>query len=1224
MIKRIAPILLLLAFLPLPLFAQQVGASVTGHIIDPSGAAISGATIKLTGTNTGTVYPAGSDSAGIYQIPFALIGTYSLTVEKEGFKKYVQEGITLSTAQKAVVDVTLQLGAVTQSISVTANAQIVNTESGDRTQTISNVRLDPEVFRGQNTIVTSWFTPGVVLVAGVQKIRPWDNAGTQAENINGGQSGQGNTSVASAETGQTSGNQVMVDGISSNRGGNGTGYNPIAATVDQVTVVSTLYDAQYGWSTGGHVNTITKSGSNAWHGHGYDYLQNHHLNAEDYSSIIHGTGRLPWHINMYGGEIGGALRKDKIFVYTGYGMIWQIQRDPFIVTIPTAAERQGNFNGVLTTNSTTNGAQVQLYDPSTTSNCATNGSTACRSASGPLVSNNQILQINPIAAKVLSIIPLPNAPGSTVACPAGVTGAGGLCGTFAGNDVTGPGDRKFLDYFPQEHGRIDWNLSDSTHAFFRFAKNDLIEARSYVYSTTAAINPAETSGNNPLFRGNQAYAFQVTHVFNPTTVLEFRTGMDRYPNGSGDNGAGPYDPTQLGFSSTFASEAAHFFPQMNITGDNGAGGTPLSYTASDIWTTEVVLAHTSGKHNLRVGYQNFVLGEYSEGPGYNNGYFNFTGYFTNLNPYGSVGATGFGLADFELGYPNTATTINVPAWPEVFVKEHSFFAQDDYHASRKLTLNFGLRWDYEGPAYDKYNRLLNGFCTTCASPLNIPGLPLVGGPTFAGANGAPAGIFHPKYDNIGPRFGFAYSLGHDMVVRGGWGIVYAQQIEYVGAAPGYNVSPSFNATLTPGIPNPAYTFANPFPAGLPAVAGNSWGLATNVGAGLTVPDPNMDIPRTMQYSIEVQKSVGHDWLFSLGYVGSNSKRLNVNEPLNFVPKSYIKDQSPQGLTAEAAYLGAQVPNPFLNLPATSPYYAYFKGNNSGYFNTTSGTISQTTLVEPYPQFGGVTEAYVPIGTSHYNSLQFAVNKRLSFGLEFNASFTWSKTLQATGFLNAQDSAPAQTIAPYDTPKVFNLNFAYFAPFGPGKKFLNQTNPVVSRLVSGWSLSITPMLHDGFPLPVPNFGGGNGWLRPTGASRKPANQSITHWINTCTETAAVYNAATGLTSTPTNVGPTCTQDSTPAWQQTVPDQLITWSPYYHDVRYVGIHRVDASVKKETAIKERWQLTYRADFINAFNSTEWFTNMDNSGSDANFGAVGYPSSNVPLSDPRVIEMSLQLKF
>ncbi|MGD1101014.1 MAG: carboxypeptidase-like regulatory domain-containing protein [Terriglobia bacterium] len=1221
MIKRIAPILLLLAFLPLPLFAQQVGASVTGHVIDPSGAVISGANIKLTSTLTGAVYPTASDSAGIYQLPFVLIGSYTLTVEKQGFKKYVQQGITLSTAQKAVIDITLQLGAVTQSISVTANAQMVNTESGDRTATISNVRLDPEVFRGQNTIVTTWFTPGVVLVAGVQKIRPWDNAGTQAENINGGQSGQGNTSVASAETGQTSGNQTMVDGISINRGGNGTGYNPIAATVDQVTVVGTLYDAQYGWSTGGHINTITKSGSNTWHGHGYDYLQNTIFNAEDYASKVAGTGRLPWHINMYGGEIGGALRKDKIFVYAGYGMIWQIQRDPFIVNVPTAAEAQGNFNGLL---NTTGGSQVTLYDPSTTGTCLTNGSTACRSTSGPLVANNVILHINPIAAKVLAIVPPPNAPGSGSAAQctsAGITNApGGICGTFAGNDITGPTDRKFLDYFPQEHGRIDWNFSDRTHAFFRFAKNDLIEERSYVYSTVAAVNLAETSGNNPLFRGNQAYALQVTHTFNPTTVLEFRTGMDRYPSGGGDGIGVAIDPTTLGFSSTFGAEAFHTFPQMRWTGQNGAGSSPPSYTASDIWTTELVLAHTSGKHNMRVGYQNFVLGEYSEGPGNNNGAFTFTGYFTDQNPYGSVGSTGYGLADFELGYPASAT-INVPAWPLVFVKEHSFFVQDDYHATRKLTLNFGLRWDYEGPAYDKYNRLLNGFCTTCASPLAIPGFALVGGPTFAGANNAPAGIFHPKYDNFGPRFGFAYALGHDMVVRGGFGIVYAQRIEYVGAAPGYNVSPSFNSTVSPGIPNPAYTFANPFPAGLPAIAGNSWGLATNVGAGLNVPNPNMDIPRTMQYSLEVQKSLGRDWLFSLGYVGSDSKRLNVNQPLNFVPRSYIKDQSPQGLATETAYLGTQVANPFLNLPATSPYYSYFKGNNSGYFNS---TIAQSTLAEPYPQFGGITQYYTPIGTSHYHSLQLAVNKRLGYGLEFSANFTWSKTLQATGFLNSSDTYPQQTIAPYDTPRVFNLNFAYFAPFGPGKKFLNSTNPVLSRVVSGWSLSITPMIHDGFPLPNPNYGGGDGWLQPTGASRRPANQSITHWINTCTETAAVYNASTGVTSTPTLVASTCKNDSAAAWQQTVPNQLITWSPYYHDVRYTGIHRTDASIKKETTIKEKWQLTYRADFINAFNSTEWFTNMDNGGSSSTFGSVGYPSSNTPLSDPRVIEMSLQIKF
>jgi hypothetical protein len=255
-------------------------------------------------------------------------------------------------------------------------------------------------------------------------------------------------------------------------------------------------------------------------------------------------------------------------------------------------------------------------------------------------------------------------------------------------------------------------------------------------------------------------------------------------------------------------------------------------------------------------------------------------------------------------------------------------------------------------------------------------------------------------------------------------------------------------------------------------------------------------------------------------------------------------------------------------------------------------------------------------------MQLEVNKRLSSGLEFSANFTWSKDEQATGFLNPQDPFPKQTIGPYDCPRMVKINFAYFAPFGPGQKFLATTNPVVSRLVSGWSLSATPMLMDGFPAPVPSG------VMPTGASQKTANPTLAHWFNTCTLAApAIVNAVTDqLATTTTNYGNTCTKgDSTPAWQQLEPFQLTEWSPFMHGVRYVGYHRLDASIKKETRIKERFLLTYRADFINAFNSMEWNTDLNINFTDGTgFGAVAQPASNTPSDDPRVIMMSLQLKF
>jgi hypothetical protein len=1244
-IKRIAPILLLLAFLPLPVYAQIVGASLTGHVVDPSGAAISGAKVKLTETAKGTVYTAGSSDAGVYQFPFVLIGTYSLSAEKEGFKKHDQAGIDLLAGQKAVIDVTLQLGAVTQTVNVTANATVLNLESGDRNAVISNVRLDPEVFRGQNTIITTWFTPGVTITAGAQKLRPWDNGGTQGEVINGGQAGGG----GNLQQGQGSGNQVMVDGVSINRGGNGTGFNPMASSVDQVVVQGTMYDSQFGWSTGGHINTLTKSGSNTWHGHGYDYLQNTLLNAQDWGSMQSGpggtnVGRQPWHINMFGGEIGGPLRKDKIFVFYAYQMIWQIQRDPYTATVPTAAERQGDFRGVCV-NASGNCTQVQLFDPTTTATTSsltdptscyytttgiTAGNNPCRSQSGPSFSAPNIINpaaINPIAKNILNFIPLPVLTGGVVPCAGVVSGqtgnVAGLCGNFSQNKLNDAQSRKFVDYFPEHSGRIDWNFNDRTHAFFRFSKNHLAETRSYIYDTVSYHNPAETSGNNPLFRGNQAYVLQVTHTFNPTTVMELRTGMDRYPSGGGNITVAATDPTTLGFSSTWRAQAGHMFPRIDVTGmGNGsggqlAGGNLPSYTASDVWNHEVVVAHTHGQHNIRFGYQRFDLADLSENPGFPNGYFQFTGYFTSRNPTGSIGNTGLGMADFLLGN-QAGGYIQTLAYPSYWMHEHSLFLQDDWHLSRRFTLNAGIRWDYAGPVHDKkYNRLISGFCATCPNPIGfIPGVGnLLGGVTYANVGGLPSGITNKKYENFGPRIGFAYDMGHNLVLRGGWGIIYAQQILEPGGAPGFSVTTSMVPVPGPAgvyggsVASPSLSFANALPSGLVAPWGSKYGLATNIGQGISFPDPNMDIPRTQQYSLEVQKSFGKDWMVSLAYVGSRAARLNINQNINYLPLAALpynpdftlNTSAPGGGgSATVSYEGTQVANPFYGM-IPAQYAPVIPGT---FLN--NATTSRSQLMLPYPQFGGITELWRPFGKSHYNSLQIEVNKRLGYGLEFSSSFTWSRTLQSLGFLNAQDAYPRQTMAPYDLPRQAKINFAYFAPFGPGKKFLAQSNPVVSRLVSGWSLSATPMLMDGFPMPTPAN------VMPTGAAQTTPSPTLSHWFNTCyldnSSTPALHN---------------CTIDSTPAWKQTVSGQLYEWDPYMHGVRYVGHHRLDASIKKETQIKERFGLTFRADFINAFNSSEFNQNANVTFNQGTFGMVGEPYS-APSTDPRVIELSLQIKF
>jgi len=496
----------------------------------------------------------------------------------------------------------------------------------------------------------------------------------------------------------------------------------------------------------------------------------------------------------------------------------------------------------------------------------------------------------------------------------------------------------------------------------------------------------------------------------------------------------------------------------------------------------------------------------------------------------------------------------------------------------------------------------------------FPSSPLLGGPTFAGANGASSGIFNPKYDNFGPRIGFAYDYGHDVVVRGGWGIIYGQQLLELGAAPGFSAyTTAISQPGFPGVFNPAITFANPIQTGLLPIVGSGYGLATNMGAGISFPDPNMDIPRTMQYDFEIQKSIGKDWLFTLAYVGSKANRLNVNQNLNYVPLADLpytmnftqNTSAPGGGGVPGTVPVVDPTTSFLNQTVTNPFAVpnQYLGETKGTY-LQAGKVSQSQLLYQYPEFSQVTEDWIPIGRSHYNAMQFEIIKRLSYNLTFSANVTWSKTLQSLGFIDPHDPFPRQTISQNDMPRHFTMNFVYKGPFGPGQRYLSQTNPVVSRIVSGWEISATPMLEDGEPLPTPSG------LQPISKSAATANPIYTHWWNTC-----YINSAGANTD--------CTIDSTPAWRQTVSNQLYEWGPYMHGVRYVGVHDLELGLRKDTQIKERYTLTFAANMINALNSAQFFGDAQTSFTNGNWGIVAEPNS-APSNDPRVIEIYMSFQF
>jgi hypothetical protein len=277
-----------------------------------------------------------------------------------------------------------------------------------------------------------------------------------------------------------------------------------------------------------------------------------------------------------------------------------------------------------------------------------------------------------------------------------------------------------------------------------------------------------------------------------------------------------------------------------------------------------------------------------------------------------------------------------------------------------------------------------------------------------------------------------------------------------------------------------------------------------------------------------------------------------------------------------------------------------------YLSPTTTTITQSHLVEPFPQFSAVSESFEPIGSSSYNSLQAELNKRLSYGVSFTLNYTMAKLMQGNTFLNAEDAHPVWTIGQDDSHQQVKVFLAWYLPFGPGQHWLATSNKVVSRLVEGWTYGTVLQAETAFPLATPTG------VMPTGAPETLPNPTLALWFNTCTENAAgtaTVNCPPGIT--------------TPAWRSTTADQLITWSPYLSHLRGLNFHNPEMSASKKTIIKERYDLIFRADFHNAFNTDMWFKGPDIASTDSTFGNIA-PAYESPNSDPRTIILSLKFEF
>lgn len=1145
--------------LALSVYGQEVRATITGTVSDPGGAPVPGALVTATNTATNASVATRTTDSGNYVTPFLAPGNYVLTVEQSGFKKFIREAIELESLDKARVDVHLEIGALSDSVTVNATVSVLQTETATRGQTISSEMLENIPTMGRNPFQLAWSAPGIVKTGSFRYLRAFDIGGTSGFSVNGGKNQE---------------NEVLLDGISDVQSSRQVIGVPTIDSVQEFKVLTNTYDAQYGRTGGGIVTIVTKGGGNQVHGNAFEYLQNDKLNANQSELNAAGTPKSPNHINMFGFQAGGPIfipklfdGRNRLFWLLSYEGERQRSADPGVATLPLDAWRKGDFSSLLNAQ----GQPILIYDPTTTQ---ANGSRT--PFTGNVIPPNRI---NPIAAKVLSFYPEPNTNGVNAAHL---------------NNYTYPS--RWVGDMNAWVGRADYQLNAKNSFFFRYSENPYTEFRSLVFVTNLSQkNPAEPTGNAPLIRNGRNWTFDWTSVLSPRMTFDLRAGLNRWEETTGNIFGANYDPTQLGFSGALVSQFTRLqFPYFTLGSYQAIGSSRLlSFSPHDTYTIQPNLNLVLGNHFLKFGVEGRRYNDNTINPGMASGQYNFDKNWTQAVVNKPDATSGNEIASFLLGIPQTATVDrNIdPAFVHFY---YATFFQDDWKITKRLTLNLGLRWDYETPATERYNRMLIGLDLNKPSPIasQVQGVDLKGQALFAGVNGNGRGAFAPDRNNFGPRIGAAYALAEKWLVRGGYGLYYLGQGE-TGSNQGF--SNTTNAITSLDGLTPAVSLQNAFallPGGqLLAPLGNSQGATSFLGQNVTTNWFNRPLPYSQQYSFDIQHELKGGLLAEVGYSGNQTKKLpinatlgaslNQNVPLNYVPASQL--YQPQ------SYYTAQVANPMAGL---IPNNAALNG----------ATIQRQILLYAFPQYSQVTLNNLPLGKMRYDALVAKLTKRFSAGLTFIASYTLSKDLEQVSLLNLQDlnlsninatkleKRPANQV---DIPQKFNFGGVYELPIGRGRHFGGDMPRVLNQLIGGWELNWNYSRYRGWALQYPNA-----------AQVAPGSAELDN-----PTTARYFNTSLWIDPNTGRLVP-----AQPAFT------LRTFPSLFSNVRLPGYHNLDASVSKLFPITERISLQFRFEAVNAFNHP-WYSNIQSIDvTNSGFGRLNPTQQNLP----RFLKLGLNLRW
>lgn len=1150
--RRVLPVIFAALFLFSSARAQEYRATIIGKVTDPSGSAVPNADVSVTGVGTNFVSTTKTDASGNYSVPFLSPGSYNIKISAAGFTAGVRENLEAHAGEKVQADMTLQLGEASQTVTVSAAGELLQTATASTGEVINSQETRDLPVLGRNTYMVAALTTGVQSgLYGSTNVgresaygRPFDGADAQMSF-----GGIGSRYLITL-------NGIPDDPVERPSQPTGVpiynGFVPTPDSVEEVNVQTNLYDAEYGHTSGAVVNSVLRGGTNQLHGTAYEYFRNTVLDANTFDSNAAGTPVAVVHWNQPGFMLSGPViipkvynGKDKTFFMVSYERVWNVNPDPLVGSVPTAAERNGDFSGLTQSN----GQPITIYDPLTT-----NLTTGARTPfAGNIIPANRI---SAVGQALLNFYPLPNVPGT----------AGGF-----NNYVNTPNSQS--DHYYSTDIRIDQQISSAqklSGSWFQNVRNQIVPAAGFPLPAT----PSSNMGYN-VYRNNYGGGLDYTDVLSATTVLDVRYGMIYHPFGLafyGDN----YNLANLGFPQSLIQQLPHeTFPGVGVSnGYTSLAATAGQYSEANDQTITAVLSKTVGSHTIKTGPEFMLLRTNIATPVSNFGTFSFNSGFTQQNALVSSASSGNPFASLLLGYPASGSVSNniASAYQQLY---YGGFVQDDWRVSSRLTLNLGLRWDYESPMSERFYRQNVGFAYDTPNPLQaqVPQLGLYGGLLFtSGANKLP---FRRDLNNWQPRVGAAYRLGNNTVLRSGFGIMYEPTFD-TGNNNGFSTSTSFISSNNGGL-TPANTLSNPYPTGIVQPTGSSLGLLTLLGQSFTYSDPGRRIPKVYQYSFGIQHQFPWQFLTDVFYGGNYAQDVEVSKGINSLPTQYF--------SLGSAVLNGSVRNPMAGLiPSNSAL--------------NGATIAYQNLLVPYPEFGGITDANMSLGTSAYNSLQVAAHKRLTAGFQMRASFTWDKIMARTSYLNNQDPFNALARIQTNEPdKVFVLSGSYALPF------FAKSGTVTHSLLGGWNLNVIFRKSTGYLVPAPTG------AFSTGIDPKLSDPTYAQWFNTCTLNAS-------------GVRTNCASASQPvAW--TI-QPAFTLNEYNGNSVLPGIRTivppdVDLSLFKSFALWESGNLEFRAEAYNLTN-TPAFGFPNTSVTSSAFGRVTLTQTN----DPRLLQLALRLNF